>query len=256
MNKIIIILLCCVLVSCQHGKNITYLQNAASNPTENTIANPGIKIQPKDQLSIVVSSKDPELASSFNLPLQTTHSGSGSFYSYRLMPHSVDENGEIDFPILGKLKVTGLTRHQLSEMIKQILILVGQIKDPVVTVEFMNFRITVLGEVRSPGTFDVPNDMITLLEAIGRAGDLTIYGKRENVLVRREQNGVIQYYYVDLRSTSISHSPAFYLQQNDVVYVEPNNTKAAQAYINENKRVGVWISVASLLTSVMVLIFK
>ena len=171
------------------------------------------------------------------------------------MGYLVDMNGEIDFPALGKLKVIGLTREELSNMIKQRLITEDIIKDAVVTTELMNFKISVLGEVRIPGTYSLQDDKITIFEAIGRAGDLTIYGKRDDILVmRREPNDVIKYYRVNLLSTSIIDSPVFYLQQNDVVYVSPNNTVAARSRINENRTVGVGISFASLFVNLAVLL--
>jgi len=219
----------------------------------------GIVIQPKDILSIVVSSKNPELAVAFNLPLSSYQAGSTSIstsYSQRILGYLVDMEGKIDFPILGKIVVAGLTREELSAMIKRELIDGDLIRDPIITAEFMNFKISVLGEVRNPGTFNLQDDRITILEALGRAGDLTIYGQRDNVLVIREQNGAMNYFRVDLRSSALTQSPVFYLQQNDVVYVTPNNTVAQRTDINENKSMGVFLSLASLLMSLAVIIFK
>lgn len=256
-NKIVILLCCVILVSCHTSKKVVYLQDATDGNSERVENNQGIVIQPKDILSIVVSSKNPELATAFNLPLMTYQAGGSSMsYMQHLLGYTVDSDGYIDFPILGKLKATGLTRIQLSEMIKQNLIREDLIKDPIVTTSIMNFKISVLGEVKSPNMYTIEEDRITILEAIGRAGDMTIYGKRDNVLVQREKNGVVSFYRVDLRSETLLQSPVYYLQQNDVVYVSPNKTMAARSRINENKSLGVWISVASLLTSIAVLIFK
>ena len=155
-------------------------------------------------------------------------------------------------------KVSGMTRERLSSMIKQRL-QEDLIKDAIVTIDFMNFKISVLGEVRSPGMFNLADDRITLLDAISRAGDLTIYGRRDNILVRRETEGRVIFYRVDLRTEALLSSPAYYLQQNDVVYVEPNNTMVARSRINENRSIGVWISLASTLmslTSLIILITK
>ncbi len=249
--------MCCVFASCKTSKKIIYLQDVDDGSSEKIEINSGIVIQPKDVLSIVVSCKNPELAVAFNLPLLTYQAGSETMsYMQQLLGYTVDEEGNIDFPILGKLKVSGLNRLQLSEMIKQKLIKENMIKDPVVTTNFMNFRISVLGEVHAPGIYKIENDKITILEAIGLAKDLTIYGKRSNILVQREINGIITFHRVDLRSEEIYNSPVYYLQQNDVIYVEPNRTMAARSRINENKSLGVWISLASLLTSMAVLIFK
>ena len=142
-------------------------------------------------------------------------------------------------------------------MIKEKLREENLLRDAIVTTEYMNFRISVMGEVRSPGIFDLQNDRITILEALSRAGDLTIYGRRDNVLVRREENGVITSYRVDLRyGASLINSPVFYLQQNDEVYVSPNNTVAANSRINQNRTLGVAISLASLLTNITLLIIN
>jgi len=259
MNRILPILLCCVLFSCNTSKKVVYMQDVLNNTTD-TVVNRGIVIQPKDILSIVVTCIIPDLAISLNLPLYSYQAGSttaATNYSSRMLGYLVDMDGCVDFPVLGRLKVAGLTREQLSEMIKQKIIENGLIKEPIVNVEFMNFKISVLGEVRNPGTFNMADDKITILEAIGRAGDLTIYGKRDNVLVqRREQNDVIMYYRVDLRSADLVHSPAFFLRQNDVVYVSPNNTVAANSRINQNRTLGVSINLASFLTNIVLLIYN
>lgn len=258
MNRIFLVLLCCVLVSCHTSKKVVYMQDATDRAIEQIIANQGIAIQPKDILSIVVSSKNPELVQGLNLPMLTFQAGSSttSSYMYRLLGYLVDMEGNIDFPILGKLKVTGMTREQVSDMIKKKLIQENLIKDPIVNTELMNFKISILGEVRSPGTFELSDDRISILEALSRAGDLTIYGKRDNVLVRREKEGKVSFYRVDLRSTELLHSPVYYLQQNDVVYVQPNNTVAVRSRINENRTLGVWISLTSLFTSLAILFVK
>ncbi len=221
-----------ILASCSSRtyRNINYLQDVTSDSTWKMTANAGVVIQPKDQLSIVVSSKDPELAASFNLPVASYQAGSEitatSYGNQRLLGYVVDNDGDIDFPIL------------------------------VVTVEFMNFRISVLGEVNSPGSYTVSGDKITILQALSLAKDLTIYGKRDNITVIREQNGKRESYKIDLRSKNLFDSPAYYLQQNDVVYVEPNKVRARQSTLNENnvRSVGFWTSIGSFLTSVANLI--
>ena len=261
MYRKFLVLLCCVLmVSCSASKNVMYMQDAVDHAAERVGVNLGIVIQPKDILSIVVSSRDPKLAIELNLPLHSYQAGStvaSSSYNQRLLGYLVDMEGNIDFPILGRLKVTGMNREQVSEMIKQRIINNGLIFDPVVVVEFMNFKISVLGEVRNPGMFTLQDDKITILEALARAGDLTIYGRRDNILVQRhEQSGVVNFYHVDLRSVDLIHSPVFYLRQNDIVYVSPNNTVAARSRINENRSLGVGISIMSLLINLAILILK
>ena len=168
----------------------------------------------------------------------------------------MDTNGNIDFPILGEIHVEGLTRMQLTELIKNKLIEGDLIKDPIVTVQFLNFKISVMGEVGRPGSFTISGDRITLLEALSMAGDLTIYGRRDRVGVIRENNGKRTILFHDLRSADIFNSPCYYLQQNDIVYVEPNKAKSGQSSINQNNSIGVWVSVISLLTTIAVLIFK
>ena len=145
---------------------------------------------------------------------------------------------------------------QLIELIKRKLIDEDFIKDPIVTVQFLNYKISVLGEVTSPGSFNISGDRITLLEALGMAGDLTIYGRRDRVAVIREQDGKRQILYHDLRSSDIFQSPSYYLQQNDIIYVEPNKPKSGQSRVNSNNNVGVWMSGVSVLTSVAALLIN
>lgn len=212
-----------------------------------------------DLLAILVNSKDPELAMPFNMPMVTYQIGSATSGGQRLLGYLVDQNGDIDFPILGQLHVEGLTRMQVTELIKQKLISEDLIKDPIVTVQFLNFKVSVMGEVARPGTFDISGDRITLLEALSMAGDLTIYGRRDRIAVIREKDGKRLILYHDLRSSDIFQSPCYYLQQNDIVYVEPNKAKTGQSRINSNNSVGVWLSAVSVLasiTSLMVTMFK
>jgi polysaccharide export outer membrane protein len=237
------------------------LQDSVDGVAVKTEPNLGIVIQPKDMLSIVVSSKTPELAVPFNLPLASYQAGSGSGSgsgSQRLLGYMVDNDGKIDFPTLGKLMISGLTRWQLSDMIKQRLIDDGQLKDPIITIEFMNFSVSVIGEVKSPGNYNITGDRLTLFEAISMAGDLTIHGKRDNVSIIREKNNKQTTYNVDLRSKKVYNSPVYYLQQNDIVYVEPNKVRAGQSTINENnfKSISLWISLASFITTLTVLFVK
>lgn len=257
-----LVLLCCLaLASCKTYRNINYIQDVQVNDTENIIENQGIRIQPKDMLSIVVSSKTPELAMAFNLPVVSYQAGSevvSGGGSQRLLGYVVDNDGNIDFPLLGKIQVVGLTRWQLQELIKQQIVNAGLMKELVVTVEFMNFKVSIMGEVNAPGSYTINGDKVTILEALSMAKDLTIFGKRDGVYVIREENGKRTTYRIDLRSVNLFDSPAYYLRQNDVVYVEPNKVRAGQSTINENslKSVSLWISISSFLTSLAVLIFK
>ena len=256
---LVIMALALTAVSCNTYRKINYLQDIVPDKAERIAINKGILIQPKDMISIVVSSRNPELAMMFNLPVISYQAGSevvANGGSQRLLGYVVDNDGNIDFPVLGLVHAAGLTRWELAKEIKSRIIDGNYIKDPVVTVEFMNFKISVMGEVTSPGTYNIEGDKITLLQALSLARDLTIFGRRDNVSVIREQGDERIIYQVDLRSASLFESPAYYLQQNDIVYVEPNKVRAGQSTINENniKSVSLWVSIGSFLTSLAVLI--
>lgn len=231
-------------------KKINYLQDVNSDTTMIMKENKGVIIQPQDQLSIIVSSLDPKLSSQFNLSLSTYLTGSemSSSSTRRITGYVVDNDGFIDFPALGRLRASGLNRWELQEKISNELAEQGLLKDAIVTVEFLNFKISVLGEVSSPGSYTVIGDKITIFQALAQARDLTIYGQRDNVRVIRELNGKRQIYTLDLTSSDIFQSPAYYLQQNDVVYVTPSKVRAGQGEINENyfKSGSFWISLASI----------
>lgn len=250
-------MLMCVVVlctSCASSKKVVYLQDVVPLKQQVIEQKYEVYIHNDDLLAILVNSKNPELALPFNMPLVTYQLGSESSGQQRVLGYLVDTNGDIDFPILGKLHVAGLTRLQLTDLIKQRLIEEDLIKDPIVTVQFLNYKVAVMGEVNRPGSFNISGDRITLLEALSMAGDLTIYGRRDRVAVIREKDGKRTILMHDLRSSDIFNSPCYYLQQNDIVYVEPNKAKAGQSEINQNKSVGVWLSAASILVSIASLI--
>lgn len=182
-------------------------------------------IHPDDLLSIVVSCDDLESAVPFNTPMIGL--GKEVTSSSQQIPRGylVDKMGEIDFPVLGKLKVEGISRNELAEMLKEKLSL--YLKNPIVTIQFQNFKVTVLGEVKNPGCYQVSSERVSLLDALGMAGDLQINGKRKNVLIMREQGNEKIFARVDLTSSDYINTPFFYLQQNDVVYVEPNKGRIA-----------------------------
>ena len=254
--SILLVLLVVSAASCSTYKKINYIQDAQLDTALTMIANQGILIQPMDMISIVVSSRDPELARIYNLPVVTYQAGSESSvsnFNQRLIGYSVDNDGNIQFPELGTIHVAGLNRWQLAELIREKLS--SLVKDAVVTVQFMNFKISVTGEVTLPGVFDISGDKITIFEAISLARNLTIYGRRDGVYVIREQNGSRTIYQVDLRTVDMFNSPAYYLQQNDVVYVEPNKVRAGQSTINENnlKSVSLWVSIGSFLSTLATL---
>lgn len=261
MNKtfslICVIVAILVASSCSTVKDIAYFQNKVVDQPEKIDKHGGIVIQPKDMLSIVVSSKNPELAAMFNLPVISYQAGSEvaeiGGYSQRLMGYIVDNDGTIDFPVLGELKVAGLTRWELSEMVKKRLISEGYLSDAVVTVEFLNFKVSVLGEVTSPGTFTIEGDKVTVLQALALARDLTIFGRRDNVSVIRERDGQRVIYQINLTDVDLFKSPAYYLQQNDVIYVEPNVEKARQSTVDDKglRLTSIAVSSASVLLSLI-----
>ena len=242
------------LFSCKSTtyKKINYLQDISGDTTMTMAATKGIVIQPKDQLSIVVSSRTPALAAEFNLPVASYQAGTELFMEgssmQRLLGYVVDNEGRINFPVLGMIEAAGKTRWELQNYIRDEIIAGGYIKDPIVTVEFLNFKISVMGEVNTPGTFTIAGDKITIFGALALARDLTIYGRRDRIQVIRESGDVRNIYMVDLRDSDIFNSPAYYLQQNDMIYVEPNSVRAGQSTINENyfKSGAFWISLASI----------
>ena len=202
------------LVSCKTYKKVNYIQDVVVDVPEAIEVNQGIVIQPQDMLSIVVTSKSPELAAMFNLSSVSYQAGSevvSTGGTQRLLGYVVATDGTIDFPILGKIKVAGMTRWQLQEYIKKAIVDAGLLKELVVTVEFMNFKISILGDVIAPGSYTIKGDKVTILVALSMARDLTIFGRRDGVYVVREENGTRTTYNVDLRSVQLFNSPVYYL---------------------------------------------
>ena len=254
-----LVALALLVSSCASTKDIAYFQNKMVNQPEKIDKHAGIVIQPKDMLSIVVSSRNPELVAMFNLPVISYQAGGEvplNTAQQRLMGYVVDEEGFIDFPVLGKLNIVGKTRWEVAELVKNKLIQEGYLSDAVVTVEFLNFKISVLGEVASPGTFSIDGDKVTVLQAISLARDLTIFGRRDNVSVIREQDGKRTIYEINLTDVDLFKSPAYYLQQNDIVYVQPNDIKARQSTTDDKtlRIASIGLSSGSLLISVVTLL--
>ena len=256
-----------LLFACSTPTNISYLQDVQ----EGTVLTPpnasGIRLKPMDQISIVVSCRDPQVAAMFNLPMYTRRIGEMSSLSSTLVSsgntgmsgYTVKSDGTIDFPIIGEIKVAGLTREQTENLVKEQLIDSKQIKDPVVTVEFMNLGFSVLGEVAHPGRFAIDRDKFTILDALGRAGDLTINGERETVTLLRNDGKKDNVYKINLLDAqSLYASPAFYVQQGDIIYVTPNERRIRESTINGNtiRSTSFWISLSSLATSVAVLVIN
>lgn len=245
-----------LLTSCKTPKNITYLQDVKAYQSILTQTDGTIRFQPGDKLSVYVHSRDEKLMSLFNLSQggMVSNNNGGGLYAY-----TVDKNGTIDFPVLGAVQVQGLTRTEVAQTIKNRLINENLCKDPVVTVEFYNMYFSVLGTVDAAGTMPITKDKITLLEAIAMAGDLDIDGQRCNVLVMRQEGNRQVPYRVDLTSAkSIYNSPVYYIRQNDIVYVEPNNKYKRNSTVMGSSayQPAFWMSLASFLSTMGILIFK
>ena len=262
-NTFIVFAFLAMLFSSCAAPNVSYFNDMQNGQTMDVQQMMDIRLRPDDKISIVVNSKDPLLADLFNLPIISHRVGytqaSSLNSSQQMSVYTVDRNGEIDFPVLGKIKVTGFRRDEVAEIIKAELVRRNLVKDPVLTVEYANLGFNVMGEVNRPGRYNFDRDHLTILDAISMAGDLTIQGRRYNVFVMRENGSQRTTYRLNLQSgKELLQSPVFYLQQNDVVYVEPNNYRARQTTVNGNNILSApfWISVASLLTSIAVLIVK
>ena len=244
--------------SCAAPEKISYFQDASMYGFSEPVREEHIRLRPEDKISIVVNTSNDELTSLFNLPYISQRIGNSS-YSSAVSGYTVDAEGNIDFPELGKLHVAGLTRAETAAYVKQELISNEQARDPVVTVEFMNLTVAVMGEVARPGRYSIDKDKLTLLDALSLAGDLTIYGRRENVMVFRNVDGKQTSFQVDLCSAaSVVNSPVYYVQQDDIIYVEPNEMRARQSTVNGNnvRSTSFWISIASLAASVATLLIR
>lgn len=258
------IILGIVLGSCSTPKNITYLQGFENGQSQSVMLPKRLTAQADDRLSIIVSSQDPELAEVFNLMVAQQRIGMastnmGSTNDSKVATFTVDQYGDIDYPLLGKINVAGLTRAEISAKIKQEIISSGLLKDPIVTVDFLNATVTVLGDVAHPGEYAITRDDMTLLQALGEAGDLNITGRRDNVLVIRREGDKEVAYRVDLTNVeNVMQSPVYYVRQNDAIYIEPNKKKKREANANGNTALtsSFWISVVSVMTTIAVLIFK
>jgi polysaccharide export outer membrane protein len=236
---ILLIATLCTTASCTVSKKIPYLQDAASFDRQKIDGGYAIKIENDDLLSIAVSSKDTLLA----IPFNRTPGGRG---------YLVNTSGSIDFPVFGEMKIAGWTPAALADTLRRKIVHGGYIRDPAVSVRLLNFKVSVMGEVNKPGVFPVTTERVTLLEALSMAGDMSIYGKRDKVLVVREEGGQRETHYLDVNSTAIFSSPYYYLRQNDLVYVEPNKARAAES--EYSSRLPVLLTAASVLTSLASLI--
>lgn len=260
IQKIIIVVAFIVMLvasGCSTRENIVYLQNVPQSDSSFVMQRAkNIVIRPGDKISIIVKTDIPEMANTFNLTVPYRYVGNDKNYSSGTQTayYTVDSRGEIDFPVLGSIKVSGMTREAISDTIKYRLIRENLLRDAVISVEYGNLTFSVIGEVTNPGRYSFDKDCITLPEALSMADDLSIYGRRDNILVTRiDPKGDLKTYRVDLRDMNkLLASPVYYVQQNDVIYVEPNETRARQSTASGNSVLtpAFWISVASLLTTI------
>jgi polysaccharide biosynthesis/export protein len=252
LRKIFPFLFILLLFSCAARKDVVYYQNIDNLVSLEKVNTYEIKIQPDDLLMIIVSAEDPESAFPFNLTTASVPSVAGNSLAGQqsIQTYLVDNSGFIDFPVLGKLAVAGQSRSELMQLLTAKI--AQYIKNPIINIRRMNFKISVQGEVTEPGIFNINSDRVTLIEALSMARDLTIYGKRNNILIIREINGVKSFNRVDITHADFINSPFYYLSQNDVVYVEPNKAKINGAAVGTNT--GVMISITSLLITVITLI--
>lgn len=253
-TKFIFILLGFVLFhSCAHKKDLIYFQFDEIDQ-EKVTNNYQLTFKPDDMVQIIISTKDIISAQPFNLPViaysPTIINSQGN---PKLQSYLIDVNGEIEFPVLGKLKLGGLTRVQAIEMLKSKLS-PTYLTDPVINILITNFKVTVIGDINKPRLLSLDNERVSILDAIGMAGDLNISGNRKNVLVIREENNMKKKYTIDLTSNTCITSPVYYLQQNDIVYIEPNNAKVQDAAYT--RTTGLFISLASVIISLLTILTR
>ena len=261
-NMIAFLVTIFLFASCQSYKKVPYLQDA--EVVEQVVQQENLydaKIMPKDLLTIVVSCTSPELAVPFNLtvasPVSVAAGNTQLTTQPTLQPYLVDNAGKINFPVLGELKVGGLTKKEAEQLIVEKL--KPYIKEtPIVTVRMVNYKISVIGEVARPGTFTISNEKVNLLEALAMAGDMTVWGLRDNVkLIREGADGKQEIITLNMNKAETLLSPYYWLQQNDIVYVTPNKSKARNSDIGNST--SLWFSATSILVSLaslLVTIFK
>lgn len=246
LKLFLILLLATLLTGCASSKKINYFQDRDELTSKETIVNYQPLIQYGDMLNIIVSSIEPELAVPFNLfEMQDNR-------MVRQIPYLVNVDGEINFPLFGMVKVAGLSTVEVIEKISEML--AKDLKNPTVSVQILNFKISVLGEVRNPGSYSIENERINILEALALAGDLTIYGKRKTVTLIREQNGIREIVPVDLTKKELFNSPYYYLAQNDIVYVESNKTRVNSSKVGPNT--SIIVSTLSILIALAAILIN
>jgi polysaccharide export outer membrane protein len=243
------ILVLILSTSCASRKDLVYFQDELVEDNQMASEPKQLIYKTDDILTINVSALDPDTVKPFNLPVVSNNSNNliAAQGNIQIQTYLVDYNGNIEFPVLGTIKVAGMTRTELTKLLTERISTMA--KDPIVNVRLANFTVTIIGEVSRPGTFTIQDERITLLEALGLANDLTIFGSRKNVMLIREVDGVKKFSKIDLTSINAINSPAYYLQQNDVIYVEPNNARIRQSTYNQNN--SVLISAIGTLTTIL-----
>lgn len=260
VNLCLVITVVLLTVSCSSSKNVAYFQNSDSVSFDTSQELYDAQIMPKDVLSITVSTTDDVAAAPFNLTIPTPYTlGQRNSYSQAMLQsYIVDNDGNIDFPLVGSLHLAGLTKNAAEQLIRdKIKPYLTETENPIVTVRMINYKISVLGEVARPGMFTVANEKISILEALAQAGDLTVYGVRDRVkLIREDATGKKEIHVLNLNDANIINSPYYYLQQNDVVYVEPNKVKSQNASVGSVTTISlsatsILVSIASLLVNIL-----
>ena len=265
MKQIIILSLLFTLMSCTAYKDVPYFQNSATYDSSVGGTLPDMTIKPKDMLTIFVSSSDPDGVAHFNMTeprpideervaagqVRASRSTSGQFHHYL-----VDNNGEIEFPVVGHIKLAGLTLTQANDAVKaKIAPYINSNTNYVVNVRIDNFEVSVMGEVKNPNTFSVSRERLSILEALAMAGDMTVYGKRDNVkLLRENGEGKYEIHELDLRDANVVNSPYYYMQQRDILYVEPNTAMAQEGTVSTTDR--LWLRGVSIVISLGSLLYR
>ncbi len=248
-----------IICSCSSYKKVPYFQNSEEISLAASRMLYDAKIMPKDQLTITVSTTDPEVGVPFNLTVATPYGTAGRntlTQQPTLIDYLVDNNGCINFPLLGTIKVAGMTKNELQDYVaKKIQPYMNNDVKPIVTVKLSNYRVAVMGEVARPGVFSVGSEKMSILEALALAGDLTIYGRRDNVkLLREDATGEKKFYHIDLNDASTINQPYYYVQQNDVIIVEPNKAKSQNSEIGQ--MTSIFLSSTSILLSLASLMYN
>lgn len=241
------------LTSCASREDIAYFQDEQNANYSQPVLVYDLVYQPNDMLTIDITALDPETVRPFNLNTVPSNNESSleASNTSRMQTYIVGANGEIDFPVLGTIKIGGLNRKEATILLKNEI--TKYVKNPIVNIRLVNFTISVLGEVNNPGSFTIQDEKVTLTEALGLAGDLTIQGKRKNILLIRESNGIKKFSVIDLTSVKSLTTSTFNLMQNDVIYVEPNNARVRSSSFNQNNSI-IISAVGTLATIVAILI--